>query len=283
MLPIWAVLLAFVFALMFRSRLSWRAYVGVAACGIATHIAGDLITSFGTMIFAPASDARYGIGSTFIIDLWFTGIIVAGLVSSAFWRLSRTPAAIGVAVLVGYVAFQTVLRDRAIEFGDAYARSRGITSATVTAQPRPVSPFNWTVVVSDENGHRYAHVNLIRKQVPPEPRANAGLIERLDSAYRPLEHALWLHAPRYGGAPDEIALAREAFSRPEFAFFRWFAVYPAVVGVEQGGANACAWFHDLRFVTPGRAGTPFRYGMCRHPGGQWQPFQMIGGERRRVY
>src|SRR5688572_2215499 len=146
LLPLWALLIAVVCAVLWRRGPSWRAYVGVAAWGVGAHIAGDVITSFGTMIFAPVSDARYGIGTTFIIDLWLTGIIVAGLVACAFWRGSRAPAVIGVAVLAGYVGFQALLKQQAIDFGEAYAKSSGITGAMVTAQARPVSPFNWTVV-----------------------------------------------------------------------------------------------------------------------------------------
>ena len=283
LLPLWAFLIAFVCALLWRRRPSWRAYVGVAAWGVGAHIAGDVITSFGTMIFAPVSDARYGIGTTFIIDLWFTGIILAGLAACAFWRGSRAPAVIGVAVLAGYVGFQALLKHQAIDFGEAYAKSSGVAGAMVTAQARPVSPFNWTVVVADPDGYRYAHVNLRRREIPREPGPDAGFIARLDAAYRPLGEAQWQSAPRYGNAPDETALAREAYAQPAFEFFRWFAMYPAVVKVEKGGADACAWFHDLRFMTPGRSGTPFRYGMCRQAGGAWQPYQMVGGERRLVY
>src|SRR5574339_390145 len=50
-----------------RGVTPWRAYFGVFAWCIAIHIAGDLITSFGTMIFAPFSDARYALSTTFII------------------------------------------------------------------------------------------------------------------------------------------------------------------------------------------------------------------------
>src|SRR5689334_14480719 len=63
MLPLWAALLSFVFALVWRGRPPWRAYLGICAYGIAAHIAGDLITSFGTMIFAPFSHARYALSA----------------------------------------------------------------------------------------------------------------------------------------------------------------------------------------------------------------------------
>jgi inner membrane protein len=283
LLPLWAALLAVIFAALWRWKPGWRAYFGVAAFGVGAHIAGDLITSFGTMIFSPASDARYGIGTTFIIDLWFTGIILAGLIASAIWRRTRACAAGGLAALALYVAFQWTLQQRAIDFGEAYARANRLEPARVTAQPRPVSPFNWTVFVDDGTNYRYAHVNLRREAARPEPTPETGFIARLDAAYRPLDDARWIEDRRFGMTEADVALAREAFEQPGFRFFRWFATYPALLEIERGNPHECVWFHDLRFLTPGRDGTPFRYGMCREPGGPWQPYQRIGEAKVLVY
>src|SRR5262249_16238252 len=85
LLPLWAFLLAKLCSLVWRRDRPWKAYFGILAMGIGLHIAGDLITSYGTMIFAPFSNTRYGIGTTFIIDLWFTGILLAGLVAAWIW------------------------------------------------------------------------------------------------------------------------------------------------------------------------------------------------------
>jgi inner membrane protein len=283
LLPLWVVLLAVIFAFVWRGRPSWRAYLGITAYAVAAHIAGDLITSFGTMIFAPLSDARYALSATFIIDLWFSGIIVIALIACAVWRQRRAPAVAGMALLASYVGFQVLLQHRAVDFGEAYARSRGVEQALVTAVPRPVSPFNWTVLVADAQGFDYAHVNLIRRHTPPQPDAGTGFIRRLDAAYRPLHEAEWIHAERYGRRADETALAREAFAQPDFRFFRWFAAYPALLRIDAGNPEHCVWFHDLRFVTPGRDSTPFRYGMCRAEGDAWKPFQLVAGQKRRVY
>ncbi|HUP95910.1 MAG TPA: metal-dependent hydrolase [Burkholderiales bacterium] len=280
MLPLWALLIALLFAALWRWKPGWRAYYGIAAAGLAAHIAGDLITAFGTMVFAPISDARYALSATFIIDLWFTGIILAGLATCAVWRSSRAPAIAGLAVLAAYVGFQLVVQQRAIDFGEQYANANGMQQAKVTAMPRPVSPFNWTVFVEADGAYHYAHVNLIRKTAPPQPGANAGFIERLDAAYGPLTDAVWIRAERYGSSTEEVALAREAFRQPDFRFFRWFASYPALLRADT--TESCAWFYDLRFSTPGRDNTPFRYGMCRTYGA-WRPFQLLGDVRRPVY
>jgi inner membrane protein len=234
------------------------------------------------MIFAPLSDARYGIGTTFIIDLWFTGIILAGLLASALWRRSRAPAIAGVAALAAYVVFQWVLQQQAIDFGEQYARARAYGSARISALPRPVSPFNWTVLVETGEVYRYAHVNLIRDEARPDPAPDSNFFSRLDAPYRPLTDARWIEASRFGSGED-AALARQAYTQDAFRFFRWFAAYPALLRTETGNPERCVWFHDLRFVTPGREGTPFQYGMCRKDDARWQPYQRVGDERHPVY
>src|SRR5207244_7098537 len=98
---------------------------------------------------APLSDWRAGIGTTFIIDLWFSGIILAGLVASILFRKTKFPSIVSLVLLCGYVGFQYVQKARALEFGEQYRATRGLEGARVTAHPRPVSPFNWTVFVSD--------------------------------------------------------------------------------------------------------------------------------------
>lgn len=279
LLPIWALLLAAILAAFARAGPRWRAYVAICALGLASHIALDLITAFGTMIFAPFSDARYALSATFIIDLWFSGIVIAGLLASMAWRRSRVPAVAALGLLASYVGFQSLLQQRAVEFGRDHARAQGLQAVRVTAVPRPVSPFNWTVIIEHGERYRYAHVNVVREAAPPAPPPDAGFIARLDAAYRPLDDPAWMDVSRYG----DSGFAREAYSQPAFRFFRWFAAYPAFMQADVAGAVRCAWFQDLRFLTPGRPATPFEYGMCRADTGQWQPFQKLGAERVPVY
>lgn len=282
MLPVWSLLLAWLCARLWRGGPPWRAYFGVFAWCIAIHIAGDLITSFGTMIFAPFSDARYALSTTFIIDPWLTGLLFAALVIAGIWRNARAPALAGLALVAGYVLAQYALQQRAIEFGAAYARAQGIENARVTAQPRPASPFNWIVFISGNEQYHYSLVNLWRTR-PLELGRDAGFISRLNAPYLPLGQAIWVVASRYGSAPAEIGIAREAWAQPQIAFFRWFAAYPALDRIDRGNPELCVWFHDLRFFTPGRDGWPFRYGLCRAAGGPWVPFQLVGELRYPVY
>jgi inner membrane protein len=266
LLPAWALLYSWILSKLLREPGGWRALYGVTALCLLAHIVGDLITSFGTIIFAPLSDWRAAIGTTFIIDLWFSGIIVVGLVVSAIFYRSKLPAIAASAVLAGYVGFQYVQRENALELGRNYIQQQNLPNARVTVHPRPVSPFNWTVFVSDDEAHRFAHVNLVRK----EPRRYApgdGFIARLDAAYLPPEQMIWVTRRRYGETQE--GLIREAWNSPELDFFRWFADLPAFDGMSAG--STCAWFVDLRFLTPGRDTMPFRYGACRDaPGSPWR-------------
>jgi inner membrane protein len=267
LLPLWALVVSWVLAKVLREPRGWRALYGVTALGLALHIAGDVITSYGTMILAPFSDWRAQIGTTFIIDLWFSGIIVAGLIVSTVLYRSRWPAVAASAVLFAYVGFQYLQKEKAIEFGALHARSLGLGGATVNVQPRPVSPFNWTVFVSDAEAHRFAHVNLNRIE-PRSYRPGDGFIAMLDSVYEPLSAAHWEMRTRYGEGAKKT-LAQEAWNSPAMAVYRWFAELPAFDGMSTG--STCVWFIDLRFYTPGRATQPFRYGACRDaPEASWR-------------
>ena len=278
LLPLWALVFSWVLAKILREPGGWRALYGVTALGLGLHILGDLITSFGTIVFAPLSYERYGWGTTFIIDLWFSGIILAGLAASLFWRRSRAPAAAAALALVAYVGFQAMLKGQALDFGRDYARAQGLHRAEVAAIPRAVSPFNWTVYVSDELAHRYAHVNLRRRE--PLPAAH-DFIGRMDAAFQPLELARWETRMRYGALAGEQALARSAWESPALGVMRWFAEIPAFDGLGQG--STCAWFVDLRFVNPGREWLPFQYGACReHAAAPWRAFERLPGAARRA-
>jgi len=273
-LPLWALVLSWVLAKLLREPGGWRAVYGVCVLAISAHIAGDVITSFGTMVLAPFSNWRAAIGTTFIIDLWFTGIILVGLIAAAIFRRTRVPALVASLLLTGYVGFQWLQKQRAEEIGLNYAAARGLADATVQALPRPVSPFNWTVFVSDDKVHHFTHVNLVR-QLPRTLEPDAGFIARLDAAYLPVAQARWETRSRYGESAQTRKLAREAWDASALAFFRWFADKPAFDGITQG--STCVWFADLRFLTPGRENMPFRYGVCRdRDAAPWRAYQRAG-------
>jgi inner membrane protein len=266
LLPLWALVFSWILAKILREPRGWRALYGVTAMSIALHIAGDVITSFGTMVFAPFSNWRAAIGTTFIIDLWFSGIIVTGLFFSAFLRKTKFPSVAALAFLAGYVGFQYLQKQNALEFGELFAKEKGMHGVRITAHPRPPTPFNWTVFVSDERAHRFSHVNLIRREKKPYQPGD-GFIARIDSPYLPLDQAIWVTRTRYGETDQDFI--REAWNSDALPVYRWFADLPAFDGLSRD--PACAFFVDLRFLTPGRDAMPFRYGACRDaPKAAWR-------------
>ena len=272
MLPLWSLLLGWLASLAFRNRDAWRRYVWLAAAGVAIHIAGDWITQFGTMLLAPLSDARFGLGSVFIIDLVFSGIIVAGLLGSALLWRSRAPALMALALLPVWVGTTYVGKTEAIEFARNWAAQQGITAKVIDAAPRPASPFNWSVFVFDGEQYHVAHVNT-RRTEPLIARDDDHFIRRFSAPYQPLAQARWERWAMFGA--EDPTLAREVWQHPDFAFFRWFAMYPLVYKLETMNDETCVWYRDLRFSFPGRGTVPFRFGMCRNgPGSAWSLYAL---------
>ena len=280
LLPVWAWLLAWIAARAFRNPRGWRAYYAISAMSVGLHILGDLITSFGTIVFAPFSDARFEWGTTFIIDLWFSGIIIAGLLGTWAWRRSRAPAVAGCALLVAYILFQAWQKNEAIAIGRDFASRSGIAGAEVTALPRAASPYHWTAIVGDAAGYRYANIHVGASDAPPPAGEDAGLIALVRAQFQPRDLATWQSATRFGTTPDDRKLAEEAWRSDVFEFYRWFSQYPAFLGIERAQGTTCVWFRDLRFDSTGvRREDPFRMGVCREVNAPWRLHRLTAAGR----
>src|SRR5690606_32958425 len=130
------------------------------------------------------SDRRFGFGTTFIIDLGISGILVAGLLASAVWRRSRIPASIAGIALVAWIGNSALARSDAIDVARAHAERAAIPLVSVDAVPRPASPFNWTAIVFDGVSYHYAHINT-RRSEPLVAAPEDHFIRRLSAAYAP--------------------------------------------------------------------------------------------------
>ncbi len=262
LLPLWSIALAFLFANFSRGRFRWRQFAGVAALGLAIHIAGDVITSWGTMILAPLSDRRFAFATTFIIDPIFTAIIVAGLLAA--WA---TPKRAWIApgtllVLAGYVGAQAWLRSEAIVIGERYGATAGLHAISVEALSQPLSPFRWKILIDTGDAYRETFVDLRRREPAPPAPENAGLIARLASAYQPRDRLEWWRRPKFGDG-DARAIALEAWNDPALRAYRRFARFAVLDHLsDDRTGRTCVFFQDLRFTLAGRAPV-FRYGACR--------------------
>ena len=258
LLPLWAALIATAFVRVGRRGLAWGEAGALSALALASHIAADLITVYGTMLLFPLSRWRPSLGTTFLVDPLFTGIVAAGLALGLAGR-RRWPTRAALALLCAYVAGQGALRERALALGHELARAQGFGADRLSALPQPFSPFNWKLIASNETLHRQAYLNVAgHGPLRPLPRP----LQEMAAAYAPPGPWLsWQTRQRWGDAahrPMVEALWRD----PRFAPFRRFAAHPAVSAIERRDSETCVWFTDLRYDLPVLPDT-FRYGFCR--------------------
>ena len=260
LLPVWALALAGLFALLSRQRYRWTAFYGIATMGLAIHIGGDLITAYGTQLLAPFSAARYSWPLVFVIDPYVTFILIAGLVAARRWPARRS-ASVALLVLAGYLGLQAVLQQRAIDTGADYARAQRLEAAVSHALPQPLSPFHWLIIVQHGDTYHAARVNLAGGHRASAP-ATAGFFTQLVASFQPVAAAAWTRHTRFGEHPADRALARPAYEHEALADFRRFARFLALDQIETRRDRVCVWFTDLRFSLPGLPPS-FRYGLCR--------------------
>jgi inner membrane protein len=268
MLPLWALLLSWLFSKMFKSPGGWRDFYGLSALALLVHIFGDWITSYGTQLFAPLTRETYALGTTFILDPMLTLALLLGFLGSLAWKASPRSAQVSALLAVAWIGAQFYWKQQALDAGQDYAHSQGWNNAQVSTEPRPLAPFNWTVIVREGERYHYAHLKL-NTQTRQTAAADANWLVRALATFQPPALASWQSAEKFGNGQDG-QLARDIWARPEFAFFRWFASAPALYRIDHHPHAPCVWFEDLRFTAPGRE-SPFRFGLC---GPDWQSYRL---------
>ncbi len=262
MAPVWALLLAILFSAVSRGRYTWSTFYGVSLLGLLIHIFGDLINEYGTQIFAPLSTQAFSLSTTFVVDPYLTGLLLAGLALSYVWRLN-VGAALGLLACTVLIALQATQFQHARALGADLAQQlasrAGAPAAAVHVLPQPFSPFNWMVVLEERDRYRLTRVNLARRDAL-ESGDDYWIGRRMVAAYRPAHDLRWQTFQRYD--PRDPGRAREVWHHPELADFRRFAGLPAHYGTTYG--PVCVWFQDLRFRAP-EIRPPFIYGACGGP------------------
>lgn len=263
MLPLWAFLLAHLFSKVTRGRYSWQLFLIPASLGIAIHIVEDLITSYGLMLLVPFSTERFCVPLAFVIDLWFSAIIILGLIMSYIFPAKKYIAGFAIICLTIYVVFLASLHQRAKDIGLAYAQKMALIDAEISVLPQPLSPFNWQIVAME--GETY-HILLVKLASGSSATfLDMSVLSKMLAVYQPLTSAKWQQLKRFGDFPVDTILVREAWHQPALADFRRFAVFPQLDRIDYSEKGVCIWFYDLRFKFP-LLPPSFRYGGCREEG-----------------
>jgi inner membrane protein len=214
-----ALILAAIFYRFSAYKHYWR-LAGLCYLGIISHILLDLLTSYGTMIFLPISDRRFAWDTLFIIDVFVSGIIIAGIALA--YRLPSRSVPVGRTALglVGaYIFLAAMGHQLALARLQSYVDRAGLDATSIAAFPMPFGPLRWSGVVATEQATYQTLFSLLDRADPPT------------EVYPP---------------PPESALIRRAEVEDVVAQFRRFARFP-VVSVLQGTDGPVVQYFDLQF------------------------------------
>lgn len=168
----------------------------IAYACILLHIFLDLITSYGTLIFAPLTRARYTINAIFIIDLIYTIAMILFLVSGRIWKKhAKRFALAGLCWVLLYPLAAFGVNKAVTKYYAARLERDGAPHRRIELSTEPFSPFRWKLVVEDETSYHLAGVNTFDlgrelefetyAKPPPE------LVERLGEKVGMLNTFLW--------------------------------------------------------------------------------------------
>ena len=267
MLPLWALFVGIMLAFAFRQRREWRYLTLLAGVAMVSHIASDLVTVYGTQILAPLSSWRASIGTTFIIDPWFTLIVLSGFVAGFSKTSDHLPRA-SLVVLLGYLLLQGGLKQQALSIGREDVRREAIPAVRVAAFPQPFSPFNWKIIVESDEYYDIGYTSLSGGYA--DAGEGTGFWDQVRDTYRAPARLQWLRQSRFGAPGMEAEQVERLWHNEQLDYFRRFAELPVLYRIDREGESICVWFTDLRYVLPFLS-PPFRYGLCREaPQAAWE-------------
>jgi inner membrane protein len=162
--PVFAMLPATIFA-TFGKLKDFKKLWLYALFGIFLHIFFDVITSFGTQLFAPLSTARYSWDWMFIIDPFFTGALALALVTAKIFTRYRRQFVFGGAIFaVLYLCVEMINHELAYNRFEAALRREEIAATKISAMPQPLSIFRWMGLAQTESGVVQTFFSLFNRQ-----------------------------------------------------------------------------------------------------------------------
>ncbi len=217
-----AVFLAGIFKIFIRS---FPFLIGIllSYLCIGSHIFLDLITSYGTQIFAPFTNNRHMIQCVFILDPIFSLPLFIILYLS--FRLKQRRRHIAVAGLL-WILLYPMANLGISETLQTYLKNtltrQNLSYSEIHVTPTILTPLYWKVLVEDADSYRAARLNVLKpKELTP--------FELFQKADRNLMR-------KFG---EKVSF---------FKTYEWFAVYP-VMKKQETEDGSTVTFGDLRFYT----------------------------------
>ena len=262
MAPLWGLLLTIIMVTVLpRLRGSARSVYLYSVLGLLSHILLDILTVYGTEIYYPLSDMSVSLATTFVIDPYFTIIILLALFISLQLH-NRLPAFIGTALLLVYISFQWQLKLSAIQIAQDFGAERITIDSEITALPQPFSPLHWRMIVQRDQEYSTALLDIsgFSEKLFDNQASNNwyGLI----TAYKGKGNLYWQDYSLFDLDPDNAPTSLAVWQHDDMEKFRQFAEFPVFYRFDESGSETCVWFTDLRYLISTMMPT-FRYGMCR--------------------
>jgi membrane-bound metal-dependent hydrolase YbcI (DUF457 family) len=240
--------------------------------GQLSHVVLDLLNAYGTQVLQPFSDARFSLDLLFVVDLVFTGIIVAGIALSRGGHAAR--ARVALAVLAGYVGVAALLHARAVDVVRDAAVRFGVPVVSAQALPRLPTVeipgldqvgFATPAVASPLTGQAERRGTVV--PFPAGPFSWDGFIDDgrtyLRARIEPFSGSLeWKERVVRGFDVPEVRSLRGI---SDVETYLWFARFPvAKVTVDHGRTQVT--FYDMRFDRMAGSRPPFRLRVTETPG-----------------
>ncbi len=218
-----------------------------AAVGITSHIVFDWMTSFGTMFWTPLSRARYSLDWLFILDPYFTGIVLLTVVFTLVDRARGRRIAVAGAVMLGaYIGFCAIVHAHALAVWKRLDAPP--PSAKVSVLPQFLSPFRWLGLSERENSVDVAFFDVgpfaSGRDDPKPPERWTEILASLRNFYPPPERA---RIRRFERPPDSPAL-QAAHALTDFEVYLAFARFPLETVSASGDGGTEVVVQDLRFL-----------------------------------
>ena len=228
-----------------------------------SHLLLDLATSYGTQLLSPFSRRRFSLDWIFIIDPYFTALLLAGVIAALAWPRWGPRAGAGVlAAAAVYLLVCASYHHQALDLARRVFPEGNPGGQTVAALPQPFSCRRWQLIAAGPAEIRQAFVQLpwaaaLGRQpeggtAPAAPVARSQDCPAPASPYQAPGHLAiqtWTPAPA-------AATAYSPEAKAILASYLEFARFPLLCRAgSQGGEQLLEW-RDLRFSIPGR-GIPF--------------------------
>ena len=228
-----------------------------------SHLLLDLATSYGTQLLSPFSGRRLSLDWIFIIDPYFTALLLAGAIAALAWPRWGPRAGAGFLAAAGvYLLVCAAYHHQALDLARRVFKDVKPGAQTVAALPQPFSCRRWQLIAAGPAEIRQAFVQLPFEAAlglkPEWGNAAEVAVTRPENGPAP---AIPYQAPshltiRTWNPAKAAATVYSPEAEAILATFLEFARFPLLSRAQsQGGEQLLEWL-DLRFSIPGR-GIPF--------------------------